>query len=608
LATHGPAESDEAAAGTNAVTRIHFVSAPGGSAFMHELLTVVAHEVSQLAAESPVSEVTVSEGALPVGADDDVYVVVPHEYFVVLPSRLQPEPAQLARTIGFCVEHPGSETFETTVREARHLAACVAINDDSTAELNARGIPAERFVLGYTERWDRWRGADAERLHDVVYLGTHDERRSRLLAIDSDTLNDASVLWAMPPHEPMTKPRPDFFMGEAKLELLAASKTLLNLHRGRARSLEWVRVLEAMCNGCVVVSEYSDDFAPLRPGKDLVLGRPRTLMHLARSLLADPSRLAAIRTTCYELIRTELTLRTSALVLAQLAADVRSGSVHARARSQPLPRAAPLTELPVGQLVDETAVPTSVTRLLAVRRPWLINRARPPQRAARGERGPLAIDAAIVRSPGAPDVSVALGELLPQLDSLDAVVHLCFDRVDRGSVPDDPRIVAHGGDAAAGVGCLLNEVLDVSDAAELLVLSAGDRLASGALEHLRSGLHRDRADAAYGMVVTAAGLLTSALPFEPDRVAREDYLQMAAVWRRASLVALDGWSEDPDIDGAETWDLWRRLAARGGTAVLVPRPLVHETFAQDPPLSRYELDPIRVGRLLRDRVAMPAPG
>jgi len=299
---------------------------------MHELLTVVAHEVSELDADSHVDEITVTEGPLPQVREDDVYVVVPHEYFVVLPPDLLPGPDQLARTIGFCVEHPGNETFETTVLHARALAACVDINDDSTAELNSLGISAERFVLGYSDRWDRWGGMETERPHDVVYLGTSDDRRSRLLALDSHALRDFNVLLAMPPHEPMTKPRIDFFMGDAKLNLLAQSKVLLNLHRGNSRSLEWVRVLEAMCNGCVVVSENSPDFAPLRPREHLLLGRPRTLVHLARSVLEDPSRLIDIRMSCYETLRTELTMRNSALLLAQLVREVRNGTVRAHHR------------------------------------------------------------------------------------------------------------------------------------------------------------------------------------------------------------------------------------------------------------------------------------
>jgi hypothetical protein len=580
------------------MTRLHFVSAPGGSAFMHELLTVVAYEVSELGPESAVEEVTVSEGPLPTGGEDDVYVVAPHEYFVVLPVHLLPGPAQLARTIGFCVEHPGNETFHTTVRYARQLAACVDINDDSTAELNALGLATERFVLGYSKRWDRWRGGETERPHDVVYLGTTDDRRARALALDVDVLRDADVLLAMPPHEPMTKPRPDFFIGDTKLDLLAAAKVLVNLHRGDSRSLEWVRVLEAMCNGCVVVSEHSSDIEPLRPGKHLLLGRPRTLVHLARSVLADPARLAAVRADCYALLRSELTMRPSALALAQLAADVCSGTFPARPRSQARPRPTGWPAQRAGELTIDRESARGRTALRIVRSPWAVSPASRRRQPADVPRDADAIDVTVIRTPGLADVSVALTALLPQLHDVDAVIHLCFDGVDHGELPDDPRLRVYGGTDRTGAGFLLNQVLDASDAAALLVLVAGDQLAHGALKRLWRAIDEHQADAAYGMVVNDQGLLVSALPFEADRLARLDYLATAALWRRSSLVTLGGWSEDPDIDGAETWDLWRRLGASGGSAVLVPRPLVRQAFSQDPPLSRYEFDPVGVGRLL----------
>ncbi len=572
---------------------------------MHELLSVVAHEVSRLGSESSVDLVTVSEGSIPDGGDDDVYVVVPHEYFVVMPPHLLPSPTQLARTIGFCVEHPGTTTFETTVRFARQLAACVDINDESTSELNARGVQTERFVLGYSERWDRWRGDERDRPHDVIYLGTSDDRRSRLLGLDVDVLSDLDVLFAMPPHEPMIKPRPDFFMGEVKLDLLAASKVLLNLHRGGSRSLEWVRMLEAMCNGCVVVSEHSPDIAPLRPGRHLLLGRPRTLVHVARSVLADPVHLAAIRSESYEFLRADLTMRPASLVLAQLAAEVQSGVPHARRRPPATPGLTVWPAQQAGQLIDDGALSTGAIQR-APRRSWAGAPAASRRQPVRTERNHGAIDVAVICSPGSPDVCVALTSLLPQLCGVDAVIYLCFDGVATGALPDDPRIVLCGGPQRSGMGRVLNQALAASNAAQLLVLGAGDQLALRALERLRHSLQEHPVDAAYGMVVNDQGLLTSALPFEGDRLARLDYIATAALWRRASLVKLGGWSEDADIDGAETWDLWRRLAASGGSAVLLPRPLVHQAFPQEPPLSRYDLDPLRVRQVLAARGEMAA--
>ena len=304
--------------------RLHFVSAPGGSAFMHELLSVVAHEVEAVMDRSRIDAVVVSEGPLS-GEPDDVFVVVPHEFFRVLPTPLLPTRDLRRRTIGFCVEHPGNDTFTTTLHEARGLGACVDINDDSTQELSASGIPVERFRLGYSSQWDVWGGTDGERPIDVLYLGTADDRRSRFLSVDPETVSDYEVFMAMPPHEPMIRPRPDFFMGAEKLRLLSESKILLNLHRSESVSFEWVRALEAMSNGCVMVSEHSSDHTPFVPGRHFVSGSPYNLWHLARATLTDPQRLRTMRHEAYEFLRTELTMRPAATMLAQLACEVADG-------------------------------------------------------------------------------------------------------------------------------------------------------------------------------------------------------------------------------------------------------------------------------------------
>ena len=128
------------------------------------------------------------------------------QFFRVLPEPLHPSDDVRRRTIGLCVEHPGTDTFEWTLRTARGLGACVDINDDSTLALHKAGIAVERFTLGYSDRWDRWGGAPNDRSIDVVYLGTTDTRRSRFLTQDAEVLDDRSVVMAMPPHEPMVAP------------------------------------------------------------------------------------------------------------------------------------------------------------------------------------------------------------------------------------------------------------------------------------------------------------------------------------------------------------------------------------------------------------------
>jgi hypothetical protein len=460
------------------------------------------------------------------------------------------------------------------VRWARQLAACVDINDDSARALNACGVPAERFVLGYSNRWDHWGGSEIERNHDVIYVGTADERQSRLLGLDVEVLEDFEVLFAIQPRRPMTTA--DSSMSERKLALLAASRVMLNVHRLGSQSLDWVRTLEAMCNGCVTVSEHSLDVAPLVPGRHLVLGRPRTLARLACVLLRDPARLRAIRNEAYEFLKSDLTMRPSALLLAQLAADVRSGGPRAPISTRTATPASAYPTRPDRRPADEADAvgPVAAAELAPRTRPGSLR-----GRRAKPNRDDEALDVVLVGTDESPDASVALAPLLPQLRGMDVVVHLCVDGVATPrAVDSETRLYqrARRGDVAA----LLNEAIVTSDAAMVLVLGTGDQLGDRAVQRLRTALCEEGVDAAYGIVVTPQGLLTSVLPLEADRLVSSDYIAMAALWRRASLIRLGGWSEDPMLRGAENWDLWRQLAISGGSAVMLQRPLVQQAFSQ----------------------------
>ncbi len=144
------------------------VSADGGSAFMAELLEVVADAVRTAGGRAR----TVI-GGYPRPEPDTVYVVIPHEYFVVTPDAGFPSAELCRRTIGFCVEHPGTATFERTAGLVGGLGGAVDIDSGSAAELRRRGVPVEHFQLGYSPLWDMWGGdLDSRRDIDLTYLGT----------------------------------------------------------------------------------------------------------------------------------------------------------------------------------------------------------------------------------------------------------------------------------------------------------------------------------------------------------------------------------------------------------------------------------------------------
>lgn len=561
------------------MTPVHFVSPPGGSVFMHELLGVVAAEVDGLGE----GEVTLSVGPFPSG-DDAVYVVEPHEYFLKVPPHAHPDKDQLRRTIALCVEHPGTESYAQTVATAAMAGARVAITDDAALSLGELGLPTHRIRLGYSSQWDVWGGADTPRPHDIVFLGTIDRRRSRNIALDIGAADDCSVHLALPPHEPITGSRPGFFTGRDKLRLLAEASVIVNMHREYSRSFEWVRCLEAMCNGCVVVSEHSTDFAPLRPGLDLVLGSSQSLLTLSAVLVSDKERLAEIRSHCYETLRTQLPMRNAAIVLSQLAAELATGSVPAPAATPssaarcfpPSPSYGVVYPWDGDHYRDEAALLAAGLDDL----PLPSGPAAPAVANERPDRSPDSLDVIVLCSPGWPGFGSALASLLPQLEGSDSVVHLCVDRVpEPDQLPDG--VVLHRAEARVGAGGVRNQALRSCDAAQVLVLDSADQLLPHALGRLRARLDESGADAAYGMVITADGQITSAHPYEQARLERSDYLASAALWRRSALHALGGWCEGAGWRGQEVRDLWWRLGSSGGSAALVARPTARKAVAPD---------------------------
>src|SRR5207237_6774727 len=94
-----------------------------------------------------------------------------------------------------------------------------------------------------------------------------------------------------------------FVAGEEKWTLLGSAKTLINVHQGVTPYFEWQRVLGAILNGCVVVSEHSAEATPLEPGRHFVSGRPETLALLVEELLEDEARRPVMRHEAYEVCR-----------------------------------------------------------------------------------------------------------------------------------------------------------------------------------------------------------------------------------------------------------------------------------------------------------------
>ncbi len=298
--------------------RFCFLSTRRGSHFMTELLLALSNACADAG-----HRVELALDAFPPLAEETVYVAIPHEFYAHGDPAGLPDARQRARTIALCTENPGTPWFDHTLELVTQFAAAVSINRSSAAALRRRGVPCTHIQLGYVPAWDAWRRDEtAPRAIDVLYLGAADPRRDPLLPPIRHALATRECQFLVPPLEVRTAPRPDFITGADKYRRLRSSRVLLNLHRTTSRAFEWMRFLEAICNGCVVVSEPSIDSEPLIPGEHFLVADVDEIATVVDELLDDPARLLALRHRAYDFVRRELSMRPAADRLAQLGAEL----------------------------------------------------------------------------------------------------------------------------------------------------------------------------------------------------------------------------------------------------------------------------------------------
>ena len=517
---------------------VAFVSAPGSSVFMEELLAGVADAVAALGV--PGLAVDSHHGLVSDVVDrSTVAVVVPHEYAAIAPD----EPDEvLARTVAFGVEHPGTKTFRASVRASARVGARFEISQHALDALAKRGLDGTLFPLGHVPRWDVWGGRPVERDVDVCYLGTADPRRLGLLAHAARSMVGLRTELLAPPHEPMTGPRPDFLCGEDKWRLLARSKVLVNLHREDKADLEWVRVLEAMHNGCVVVTESSADLGPLRPGEHLIVADPQNIGLVAAAVARDDSLRERVARSAYDLCR-ELDMTAPAAALVEVCRGLST-------------RPAPARPEPVEHGV---AGWTDGVTPLAV---WL-------PAADGGLRAPEITAAPLDRSRSSHASADGCAVLVAELAGDGPAT-----ATTRSLATHAPGLEVHVAAPApdVGRGQARNALLAGTDAAYVAVLDGGDELLGDTLEQLVALLRSDdELDAVLCPATHGTRSLVNVLIPEERRLREREYLTRGYVVRRATLEALGGFTEDPDHHDVVDHHFWLSLAAGGGRTGMVRR-------------------------------------
>jgi Glycosyl transferase family 2/Glycosyl transferases group 1 len=579
--------------------RIEFVLSRRQNRFFVELASAIRQELQGLGIESGVTV-----GGFPPPREDGVYVLLPpHEYFR-LEGGLDPidEPL-LRRTIFICAEQPGTPFFEHNASLADRAGAVFDISRAAVREFRRRGIAVRQFQLGHSTYWDR-RSDGEDRDVDVLFMGCYTERRAKYLA------SYAPSLWRWRTHvvisdnsRPNWVASPNFVTGSDKWRLLGRSRVLLNLHQGEPTYFEWLRLVEAICNGCVIVTEHSLDHEPLQPGIHFLPGRAEALALIVQRVLEDEGVRVAIQQQAYNFLRERLSLRHAVSELVEAGTSLAQTVslppfIGHRHQGEPdrwvvqRPQPAPVTNDPEISLVrrelKEVALEVEDLR-------------RELARLAMGRDGHRSLTAVLERKSAAyrgarPRVSVltsvynhaeqvggalssAVGTRYRDLElvvvddgSTDATAARIDQWMDRH---DHIPVVFVRHPVNRGLPHARNTALDFARGEFAFVLDADNTVYPSCFTRLVAALDDDNEAAfAYGMlaIVGPEGPvgLESVFPWDPDRFRASNYIDAMALLRANIVRALGAYTTDPRLYGWEDYDLWCRMAELGLRGVLVP--------------------------------------
>ena len=599
-----------------------FVLAPRQNLFFSDLVTELRAEV---AAQNVAASIHV--GNFPAPRPDLVYVMVPpHEYFTILNGRHGPLPEVLKqRTIFICGEQPGTTFFESNVELAPRGGRVFDINRYAVREFGRHGIEAQHLQLGWTSGWDHLN--EGERDIDILFMGATSDRRNRALASYAQTFSRRRVEIVLSDNSrPNWAPSESFRDHDRKWDLLRRAKVILNIHQDVTPYFEWLRIIQAISCGAVVVSEYSVDFEPLIAGEHLLMGDLGSLHLLSERVLDDPRRLWEIRSAAYNKVHDDVRLANAATRLIAGARELAQTEPIQQTRhrffTQPQPDP---DELPFFKSLQQpprrggdNPDAAWTRRALKDLRLEMLDLRRSLARFERATAGlrPHAELELIAQTPAygsaVPRVSVLTAlynhaaEVTASLSSAAAseTTQLELIVVDDGSSDGSRETVVewlreHQDIPALllrhpvnlGLAAARNHALSIARGELCFVLDADNEVFPNCLSRLERAIDAD-ADAAFAYPYLEMftgnqpiGLMNT-FPWEPERLRFGNYIDAMALMRTAVVRdELGGYPTDRRLYGWEDYALWCAVANAGHSAIHVPEILARYRVADHSMLS-----------------------
>jgi hypothetical protein len=137
--------------------------------------------------------------------------------------------------------------------------------------------------------------AGSERDLDLFLLASLTDRREKFLAAHADFFARRKChLRLVPIGFAKTEETKSYLPTDARNALLQRTKILLSVHYSELRYFEWHRMLVGLANGCCIITETCEGFAPLVPSKHFVMVEPEQLISCCDYYLEHPAELEAI--------------------------------------------------------------------------------------------------------------------------------------------------------------------------------------------------------------------------------------------------------------------------------------------------------------------------
>ena len=554
----------------------------------NEFMTDIARWVVEAAAQTGrASELVFDE--LPADDGSINLVIAPHEFYVLSEADDAAIRRAGAVSVAICTEQPGTPWFHMGLQFLRYSSLALDINQHGVESLRSNGVRAERLALGGVPSMNQ-QDPSAQRSTDVLFLGGDTGRRAAKLASLAPILWDRSCdLRTFRFTKPVHAGVPGLVFGRDKYRVLANSRILLNLHRDDVTPgyFEWARMVEAMANGCVVLTEPSTGYAPLVAGEHFV--ESTDIAATLQELLDNPHRCKAISAAATSAVLEQHPLvKSLAPLLDQIEAlpapkPPRRIQPFVREHKPPLlptfrPTAA-LRQRVYQAVLAEIALQRSIERarsqLLFGTDDHVVESATPAYAAAEPE-----VSVVVTLFNYADLVVETLDSIVASEDVAFEVIVVDDHSTDHGRSVVEQFMAKHAGVPMLLLGSDINRGLvgarnlgfSRARADRVMVIDADNLVYPNCLRRLSDALDEDPGAAFAYSTLEDFGVqpgLRSAMDWYVPWLCEMNYIDAQAMIRIESFNRVGGYQEHAEHYGWEDWDLWLRLAAAGGRGIHV---------------------------------------